>query len=90
MCQECRSSLRSIGGGSNMWPRLKASEKGHVATTCTLCPQWTTTVPMPSQLSKLEALCSQPAHSTCQISSDLVHIYCAKVITYNSVQAALN
>ena len=41
---------------SNMWPRLKASEKGHVATT--LCPQWTTTVLMPSELSKLEALSS--------------------------------
>ena len=42
---------------SNVWPRLKVSEKGQVATK--LCSQWITTVPMPPELSKLEALTSQ-------------------------------
>ena len=42
---------------SSMWSRLKACEKGQVATT--LCPQQTTTVPLAPELLKLETLSSQ-------------------------------
>ena len=50
-------SETSVMLSSNVWPRLKANEKGQVAIT--LCPQRTTSVPMPPELSKLDALSSQ-------------------------------
>ena len=61
---------------SNVWSRLKASEKGQVATT--LCLQWTTTVPMPPELLKLEALSSFKMLNIIRLGT-----YCAKVTTYN-------
>ena len=57
----CRSASTlwetSVMLSSNVWPTLKVSEKGQVTTT--LCPQWTTTAPMPSEMLKHEALSSQ-------------------------------
>ena len=47
----------SVMLSNNVWPRLKASEKGQVSTT--LCPQWITTVPMLPELPNLEDLTSQ-------------------------------
>ena len=48
--------------------------KGQIATT--LCPQWTTTVPMPSELLKLEALSIQHAkyHQTWYILCKSDHL----------------